>query len=139
MSGVGDGQSVRIRLVLFLSPYHFTEEDLARPRQMCQAGMAEGLGLGRNHVAVELGRAIAKGLIAVGRAHVNGFKANVKVYFLTPLGRLLATQSSKLLHEEQAQRVFEGRLEARVEEKGIADPREAAEIEDLEQPHTTLR
>ena len=139
MSEVEDGLSVRMRLVLLLSPYHFSKDDLVCPREMSQAGMAEKLGLPRNHIAVELGRAVAKGLIGVGSAHVNGFKCNVKVYFLTPLGVQLAMQTKRELHEEHAQQVFKSSLEARIEERSVADPREAAKIEDWEQPRTTLR
>ena len=99
MKGVEGDQTVRVRIVLFLSDYSRWKGKLACPRQMTQEGIAEGLGLTRNHVSVEVGRACEAGLIEAKDAHVNGCKRILKAYSLTELGERLLIQLRELYRE----------------------------------------
>jgi hypothetical protein len=92
MSGEVKGKTVGERILLHLSPYSRYQRDYVCPRAMTQAGIADGLGIRRGHVAVELKRLIDREHVASRRAHVPDMCSRLKTYHLTHLGELLVKQ-----------------------------------------------
>jgi len=92
MSGEVKGKTVGERILLHLSRHSRYQRDYVCPRAMTQAGIADGLGVSRGHVAVELKRLLGREHIASRHAHIPDACSRLKVYHLTHLGEILVRQ-----------------------------------------------
>ena len=60
------------------------------PVDFTQQGIADALGIRRNHAGVELNRLLGKGIVLVRNAWVKGVKGQRKIYTLTHAGIVFA-------------------------------------------------
>lgn len=76
------------RILEYLSglPYDAEQEfsySTTLPRDVCQDGIADGVGVSRAHASLELVELIDEGMVGERLAHVEGSHRRRKVYYLT--------------------------------------------------------
>jgi Mn-dependent DtxR family transcriptional regulator len=97
MNGEVEGKTVGEKILLHLSRCSRFENEIVCPHTMTQQGIANKLGISREHVAAELTELRRKSRVASKYAHVPGTKTKRKVFYLTHLGQILARQLRELM------------------------------------------
>ena len=107
MRGGASGPTIGTRLILHLSCYSRFQNDYVCPFEMTQQGIAEKLGISREHVAAELWELKRKKLVTFKTGHVSKARTVRKVFFLTQAGELFARKLKGMMSVDEAV-VFEG-------------------------------
>jgi len=77
---------VKQRIIEYLSGFSYHVEEAfpysTLPKDVCQDGIAEGVGISRAHATLELSHLKKEGIVDVTLAHVEGSHRRRKVYYL---------------------------------------------------------
>lgn len=78
--------SVSERVLIHLSRIRFDRESDVAPRDTCQEGISESVGILRSHVPRAVKDLASDGLLEEGKRHVEDGEKRMKVYLITPKG-----------------------------------------------------
>ncbi len=84
--------SVSERVLIHLSRIRVDRESDIAPREICQEGISEAVGILRSHVPRAVNDLMADGYLAEGKRHIRDGDKRVKAYMITPRGMERARQ-----------------------------------------------
>ena len=115
--------------MLHLAPCSRFQDDCVCPGATTRAGIADGLGIERVHVSVELKRLLGKGLVKFKRGHVRTTCISLNVYSLTPIGE---TFVRKVKEMDWALAITDSKADSGLKDAGAAggESREEAAAQD---------